>query len=287
MTGNYTRSITRQHRTAFVLLLDSSGSMSEQVLFDGREVSKACAVAEAANRFLFELTERARRDDGIRDYYDIAVLSYHGDSVESLLSTDGGFISISELASRPAPDSVWSREHVLPDGRPTILTSTTPRRIEPRAEGRTPMYEAMLEARDLLRAWCADPANADSFPPVVINITDGEFSDCDEHEITDIARQIRSLATSDGNVLLLNIHIASGEDRPVIFPSPGEIADAGRNARIMADCSSRMPEAFEALIGQYRGPGARPPYIGMSLNAPANEILNIINIGSISANITT
>ena len=34
---------------------------------------------EVTNRLLFELIERARRSDEVRDYYDIAVLGYSGD----------------------------------------------------------------------------------------------------------------------------------------------------------------------------------------------------------------
>lgn len=280
----YSQSITRGHRTAFVLLLDRSGSMRERVLFDGREVTKACAVAETANRFLFELTERARRSDGVRDYYDVAVLSYSGDRVESLLTDGIGFIPVSELARRRTEQSVWSREHRLPDGRHTIITTTTPQHILPYAEGRTCMYEAMLEACGLLGRWCADRRNAASFPPVVLNITDGEFSDCNEEELVDISHRIRSLATDDGNVLLLNIHIASGSDAPIIFPTETELLAAGRNAEIMARCSSRMPQTFEPLIRQYKVRSAEPPFIGMSYNAPITEVLNIINIGSISVN---
>ena len=283
--GNrYSQSITREHRTAFVLLLDRSGSMRERVLFDGREVTKACAVAETANRFLFELTERARRSDGVRDYYDVAVLSYSGDCVESLLSESVEFIPITELARRRMEQSVWSREHRLPDGRHTIVTTSTARHILPHAEGRTPMFEAMDEAWRLLRRWCDNPRNGSSFPPVVLNITDGEFSDCGEDELVDISRNIRSLSTDDGHVLLLNIHIASGSDSPMIFPTESEILSAGRNAEIMARCSSRMPSSFEPLIRQYRGRSVRPPFIGMSYNAPITEVLNIINIGSISVN---
>lgn len=284
MRNHYSQSITREHRTAFLLLLDRSGSMRERVLFDGREVTKACAVAETANRFLFELTERARRSDGVRDYYDVAVLSYSGDSVESLLSERPEFISVSELARRRTEQSIWSREHLLPDGRHTIVTTVTPRHILPHAEGRTPMYEAMLEACDMLRRWCGDSRNAASFPPVVLNITDGEFSDCGEEDLADISHRIRSLGTDDGNVLLLNIHIASGSGAPMIFPTESEISLGGRNAEIMARCSSRMPASFEAVIGQYRGREAEPPFVGMSYNAPITEVLNIINIGSISAN---
>ena len=83
----YTQSITRNHRTAFILAIDGSGSMAESILFRGRCMTKAEAVATITNDLLFELVERARRSDGVRDYYDIAVVGYSGDDeVRSLLA---------------------------------------------------------------------------------------------------------------------------------------------------------------------------------------------------------
>lgn len=56
----YTQSITRRHRTAFLLAIDGSGSMAEEIRFRGRTSTKAEAVAAIANELLFELIERAR-----------------------------------------------------------------------------------------------------------------------------------------------------------------------------------------------------------------------------------
>lgn len=284
MTCRYSQSITREHRTAVILAIDFSGSMSGMVNFEGRTVAKANAVAEIANRIIFELIERARRGEEVRDYYDIAVVAYYDKHVESAISNDIEFISVCELARRKVEKSVWSSTHTLPDGGTAVIRTVTDRHVLPMASGSTPMHSAMSTVCDLVERWCADAANADSFPPMVFNITDGEFSDCNESEMDDITRKIRSLGTTDGNVLLLNVHLSDGSGPALIFPTPDEIPTAGRNAERMAGWSSLMPEAFEKLIGDYRGGRVRPPFIGMSYNAPITELLNILNIGSISVN---
>ena len=97
----YTQSITRSHRTAFILAIDQSGSMAEKLLFRGRQTTKAEAVAEVTNRLLFELIERARRSDEVRDYYDIAVLGYSGDGIVSLLNDPEPLVPVSRLAALP------------------------------------------------------------------------------------------------------------------------------------------------------------------------------------------
>ena len=280
----YTQSITRTHRTAFVLAIDGSGSMSEEIRFRGRTATKAEAVAAVTNDLLFELVERARRDDGVRDFYDLAVIGYSGDDeIRPLLPEGRRMMAVSELAALETPVRTETVEHRLPDGTIALREIPSPAWIEPHAAGRTPMYQALAEVRDLVAEWCARTANAESFPPVVFNITDGEATDCDAEELRAIAEQIRSLGTADGNALLINIHIAADEsDRTVFFPTEEEAAYPNRYARLLYDCSSPMPALFDAAIREAKGPGALPPFRGMSFNASAAELIAMLNIGSIS-----
>ena len=151
------------------------------------------------------------------------------------------------------------------------------------AAGQTPMCEALRRVRDIAAAWCADPAHAESFPPMVFNITDGEATDCDDAELRAVAGQIKSLRTADGNVLLVNIHIAAGDTpHQVFFPSAEEASYPNRYAEVLYDCSSPMPEVFNEAIREAKGPGALPPFRGMSFNASAEELITMLNIGSIS-----
>ena len=216
----YTQSITRTHRTAIILAIDGSGSMAEKIRFRNRQMTKAEAVATITNGMLFELIERARRSDGVRDYYDIAVIGYSGDDeVYSLLPGGRELISVAELAAGEPP----------------------------------------------------------------INITDGEATDCDDAELRAVAGQIKSLRTADGNVLLVNIHIAAGDTpHTVFFPSAEEASYPNRYAEVLYDCSSPMPEVFNEAIREAKGPGALPPFRGMSFNASAEELITMLNIGSIS-----
>ena len=177
---NYTQSITRRHRTAFVLAIDQSGSMVEELEFRGRRTSKAAAVAEVANSLLSELLLRATREGEVRDYYDIAVVGYSGEGVHSLLSADETFVPVSALRNAVRNTRRVSIERRLPDGQPAFNEVTVSEWIAPAASGQTPMYEALLYVHDPVEAWCRRPEHRESFPPLVFNITDGEATDCDE-----------------------------------------------------------------------------------------------------------
>ena len=148
------------------------------------------------------------------------------------------------------------------------------------------MYEALLQIRDLTQAWCTNPAHSESFPPIVFNITDGEASDCDQREQLAICEKIRTIGTTDGKVLLINIHIATTSDsRSLLFPTEEEIPADTRYARLLHDCSSPMPEELSEAIRQVRGDLAKPPFRGMSYNTSIAELIAILNIGSISIKI--
>ena len=280
----YTQSITRSHRTAFILLIDGSGSMAEEIRYLGKRMTKAEAVALITNGMLFELVERARRSDGVRDYYDIAVLSYSGnDEVYSLLPDGRETIPVSELAAREMPTRREIVEVRMPDGSTALREIPVPAWIAPEAAGQTPMYEALDRAREIAEAWCRNPEHAESFPPTVFNITDGEATDCSEEELLHICQRLRSVRTCDGNVLLVNIHIAPDDSQQsVFFPSEEEAACPNRYARLLYDCSSPMPEVFNEAIREAKGPGALPPFRGMSFNASAEQLIAMLNIGSIS-----
>lgn len=276
----YSQEITRRHRAAFVLVLDRSGSMQERIRLGRMNITRAEAVTLMANALITELIDRCQRTDALRNYYDIAVIGYANDEVESLLGKQG-FISIEQLKQMAPERSNISIEEELPDGSSAVVTHSVTEWIKPKAEGKTPMYEALLRVRDLVGKWCAEPENRESFPPIVINITDGESSDCDDRELCDICSQIRRQATADGNTLLLNIHISANNTIPsMVFPMTEELAAADRYARTLAECSSIMPEAFNDSIQQIKGAGATPPFIGMGYNASIIELLSIINIGS-------
>lgn len=276
----YSQEITRRHRTAFIIALDQSTSMQEQVRFGRLTMSNAEAVAYTANSLITELIDRSRRTDGVRNYYDIAVIGYANDEIRSLLSTDG-FVSVKSLAEHIPQAVTLSFEETLPDKSTTTAKHRIHPWIEPRAEGNTPMYEALLRVREMAEEWCELEQNKESFPPIVFNITDGEASDCDDNELRYASEMLRRTGTEDGNTLLINIHLSTDLSQPsMIFPMAEELTAANRYARILAECSSIMPDCFNSQIGELKGIAAAPPYYGMGYNASIIELLSIINIGS-------
>lgn len=282
MKQHYTTPITRKTPTAFVFLVDQSGSMSEQTFYEGRLQTKAEALASATNALIDELIDRCRRTTGVYDYYHIAVLGYSGRGVHNLLATDD-FALPSELAAREVPMQTILRERKTPEGA-TIITSTNNNRwVEPVAAGMTPMYEALSRAYNMVERWCNSECYRQSYPPTIFNISDGEATDATDDQLRGIANRIKGLATLDGGVQLVNINLAkSSEECSVLFPSRVEELPEERYARLLFDMSSNMPERCTADILRVRPEAKTGPFRAMSYNTTICDVVSMLNIGTVS-----
>lgn len=283
----YSARISRKNPALFVILIDQSGSMEEPTLLYGQTVTKAQAVADTVNMLIAELLHRSRREEGCRDYFDIAVLGYHGDRPQLLLGSDGKpLLKPSELDDFDTPRNRLQRERRLPDGR-TLFSIVEQRQwVAPFAGGQTPMYGALLRGYELVRDWCASRAHGQCYPPTIFNITDGEASDGDEESLAEIAERIRALGTADGNALLINIHLSSDRSKqPVVFAAcEAELPDS-RYAHLLYRMSSVMPPQYDEGITALRGAGngnAAGQFRGVSYNASMTDLIGMMNIGSVS-----
>jgi hypothetical protein len=286
MKKPYSARITTKTPSAFVFLLDLSGSMEEKMSFNGEMTTKSAAVSRLINGLIAELIGHCKRETGYRDYLDIAVIGYGGDQVRSLLpqgATHPVFRKPGELAHARVDTVRIFRERTLPDGS-KVLTGISGREwIKPQAVGRTPMCGAFQQTYRLLYDWTRRHAAAHCFPPVVINITDGEATDAEDHELLNAAEKIRSLSTADGNVLLMNIYIGRDSGKPaVLFPDSADRLPDSPYARLLFEMSSLMPaiyhEQIAAITGRPEAEGCR----GMSYNASMADLAGLLNIGSIS-----
>ncbi|MDR2891377.1 MAG: VWA domain-containing protein [Alistipes sp.] len=279
----YNAPITRLHPTAFVVLIDRSCSMRERIAWGGAEMTKARAVTLVANTFIDELVFRARREGGTLDYYDIAMLGYSGDGINYLVSPYGEFTTPSRLVASGVRREKIARERVLPSGRSVVAVTEQNMWIREKAAGVTPMCAALREGASLVEWWCRRRKNANSYPPTVINITDGEASDGSDDEIRAIAERIRRAGTKNGAALLINIHLARGGDgTPVIFPSRLDELPDHRYSRLLWDMSSEMPESYHDAILSAR-PGAAAPFRAMAWGSHIGQLAAMMNIGSVNS----
>jgi hypothetical protein len=274
----YEAQISRTEPSAFLFLIDQSGSMAGDW---GGEAGKkkADAVATILNRLLQNLVLRCAKEEGIRDYYDVGVLGY-GARVSPALGgalTGNDLVPISQLGNNPI--RVDERAKKVDDGAGGLIEQRIklPVWVDPAADNGTPMTQAFARAVAILEPWVRQ--HPTSFPPIVMNITDGEPSDGDP---SSKAAELVALSTSDGSVLLFNIHISSQSGAPIVFPaSEGVLPDD--HARLLFRMSSVLPPYMRSAA-QQEDLDAETESRGFAFQSDAASVIQLLDIGTRPSN---
>jgi hypothetical protein len=276
----YSAEISRDNPSCFLFLVDQSTSMEEEISAGDGTQQKATGVADTMNRWLQELSIKCAKSDGVRDYYHVGVLGY-GKKVGPCLNGDTSqdLVPISHIADNPS--RLEERTKKVPDGAGGVTDQTIrfPVWFDPVADGGTPMCRAATEAERILQDWLSQ--HPDCYPPIVIHITDGEATDGDP---TDRIQNLTSMSSSDGNVMLFNIHLSANPNATSIsFPdSPDELPDD--YSRMLFETASPLTPTMRALAKEH---GFNPSESARSfvLNADMVLLVQAIDIGTRPSNL--
>lgn len=279
----YTQEISRARKACFLFLLDQSFSMEEPL--GNSDKLKKDELATALNAWLQNMTIRASGDTGIKDWMDVGVLGYRTDEqgnpiLESALQgvlAGRELVSIKDIGENPL--RIDQKQQQLPDeetGEMISIAAEMPVWVDPKAQGGTPMCNVLHHAYEVLEGWIKE--HASSFPPIVINITDGESQDGDPIPYADA---VKDLATDDGNVLLFNCHLSMTAADPFMFPASNEILPDDL-ARVLFDMSSVLPETiYNRAVAE--GFELKPNAHGMAFNADMVALLKFLDMGTRAA----
>jgi len=261
-----------------VFLIDQSGSMSDSLAGEPGK-RKADKVADSINRLLQNLVIKCTKSEGVRDFFEVAVIGY-GAKVGPAFSgklAGSTLVPMSQIASSAR---IEPRTKKVDDQAGGLVEQTINFQVwfDAVASGGTPMCEAFNQTHNLLEDWVSH--HSSSYPPIVINITDGEATDGDP---TPVAQSVTSLTTSDGNVLLLNCHISASPASPIAYPeSDNGLSD--EFARLLFRMSSVLPENIRAAArseGMAVGDQAR----GFVFNADLEALIRFLDIGTRPSNL--
>lgn len=258
--------------------------MQEWTTFHNTRMRKMDAAALIANFTIDELVMRSTRSGTIRDYYDISVIQYSGEGVEPIIANeDDGLLHIIHLQDTMPQPVCYNIVQLEDDGTQSIIPITLHEWVKPVAQGISPMYEAMIHIKSLVSKWCEDRINRNSFPPIVINITDGCCGDAEEDELCDITNEIGNIGTRDGTTLIFNVQLTDVESancQSIIFPSLNSEIDLDGDGQMLYNMSSDFPWELEPNIDEMMDGSRKGPYKCFARNASICEILAITDIGT-------
>ena len=279
----YTADISRNNPGCFLFLLDQSASMSG-ALGGQPGLQKMDGAADAINRILDAISQRCSQGMEVRDYFHIGVITYTTDSggnptlgsIFPETSLQHPFLTVSQVVDAA---EVEERQVKESDGAGGIVEVTRkfPVWLRPTASAGTPMCEALAAAASAVRAWTDE--HADSYPPMVINISDGAAGDGDPEPI---AQELMALATNDGNTLLYNAHLSEVSAPPVQYPAAESDLPPDDFAASMFRMSSVFPDPVRDLAASMELPvveGSR----GYVYNADMVALVQFLDIGTRAA----
>ena len=276
----YQQSFSRHRPGCIIFMVDRSDSMKAD--WAGTGTTLADGAARAINKILLELCIKSIKEQGapMRLYFYVGIYGYglcprtFGEGVESALPPQlahRGIVPLPELADHP----LAVREEPSVDRM--AGPSRAPVWYEAAHGWRTPMCAAVSLVGSHIREWTA--ACPDSFPPIVLNITDGMVTDS-PYEGVDLAGwadRLTRVGTRDGGTLLLNAFLSPSTAPTTSFPSSA--ANLPEPGPDLFAISSELPEPLMRNARSARmdvEPGAR----GFVFNADLAALVQFLEIGT-------
>lgn len=285
-TATYDTRINRERPACFVFLIDQSGSMSD---YWGGDTSKSKAemVALYVNNAINELINACQKTEAEpRHYFDIAVIGYGQQSEEAQILWEGNlagktFVSPAELKQNPTGNNGEIEVVRRTFKGETKVKIPVVYWFSPVAKSLTPMGSAFDKCTEILHDWTNQ--HATSFPPIVINITDGEQTDCEPDELLEKAYRLRQTQTHYGKTLLFNVHISASTEQSVVFPESMDELPHNKQSRLLYDMSSMLPLAFKQRIAtevKKKDLREHTEYVAMTFQASVSDMIKCLDIGT-------
>lgn len=272
----YTKNVERNFPGFIGFLDDTSGSMAEP--WAGLGISKAQGVADIMNATIYEISGVCSKPDGIRNYFHWSRSSFGQNMKVGFHSQE--IISMKELWDNPVKKE--KRKKKESDGVGGIIEVDVdfPIWIVPEASGLTPMRGALTKAIEITKKFLAD--HPDGFPPMWILISDGAPTNSgggldNFDEILTLANELKSLTTSDGNVLLFCGHVSIVVANQILFPKSPEGLD--QYGQLLFKMASLLPESMLKL-GQNSGYPLETGSVGMIVRGDFGALKALIDIGT-------
>ena len=260
----YDAKVTSAEPGLVIILLDQSTSMDTTLVEtkEGEKFSISKMAKYVVDEFLYEAFNKCIREDELKPYLDIAVIGYALGLRSALpkIPLEQYPFSVTKLA-----DTYIAKNDSNPDVDPVIPLPKL-EWLEERADSlETPMLAAFTKAREIVEKWLPD--HQTSFPPVVINLSDGAPNDdsifvqmCEEAAeqgktrlpsdlsqtgLVIQSKAIQDMGTENGKCLVLNAHVSARGHKEILYPSTiDEAENIDPLTRLMFEMSSVIPDSL-------------------------------------------
>ena len=105
--------------------------------------------------------------------------------------------------------------------------------------------------KNLAEKWIS--LHPSSFPPIIIHISCFGYNGTEDYDIIQLANEIKSLYTQDGNTIFANLIFSQKtEEKPVLFPKSVDEMGKSVFGEMYYLMSSQLPLLYNQQIRDYR-----------------------------------
>lgn len=248
----YSAPITEENPTAIFFILNQSCPTENKIVYKGKEEKISQVISDIVNQQLHTLITQNTENNNIHNRYQISIIGY-GDYAYSCFNGNlryKNYIELNELKDNPRSIKKTIKEKKTRQGIIQI-ESDEPVWITPQSDGNAYLHKALSRVKSLIEKWIS--FHPSSFPPIVIHISGFGYNGIEDYDIIQLANEIKSLYTQDGNTIFANfIFSQKTEEKPVLFPE--SVKEMGRSVfgEMYYLMSSQLPLLYNQQIRDYR-----------------------------------
>lgn len=268
----YSKPISSVCPSAIFFLISQNDHARRILDINGEKKSKGQILCDIINETLYNLVLN-NKDKQYNSKYDISVIGYHDYSYICFPKSSGYYMNMNKLLDN-AKGIRKIRKVVKTRKGTKLLERDVPVWIEPRNCGNSNLSGALKFCYKIVKQWTEK--NPNSFPPIVIHITDTGYNDEDHSHVISLANEIKTLSTNDGNTIFINLIFEELDFLSYsIFPSKESEKDR-ENAFIDSYCyiSSYLPQTMNESLPYISN--KNEDHLGIAYNLNPNELLSLL-----------
>lgn len=259
-------------RRALIILIDQSITMGTRYIMSGKQFpSVSSAIQQFVNKFITSIAMDFFQN-GRENKYDIAILGSTDGKVKQLWNkqkfgpvydkiTDNPFFASEDLFNIMAGNLEFNSFEWIKIGNDSWNSRT---------------IEALQSVKSYLQSWLDSNPN-NSYPPVVIYITDGSHIQHEVQAFVKICSEIRKLQTMVGNTILWQLEYTPFHSDNLILPTDMDIQGLDPIGHIMYQQASEISDIYREYIDEVSTTkGVSSIHRAMAVNLDINILSNII-----------
>lgn len=248
----YSAPITEDNPAVIFFILNQSYPTDNKIVYKGKEETVSQAISDIVNQQLHSLITQNTEDNNLHNRYQISVIGY-GDYVYNCFNGNlryKNFVELEELKENPLSLKKTIKEKKTRQGIIQIERDE-PVWITPKNDGNAYLHKALNRVKNLAEKWIS--LHPSSFPPIIIHISCFGYNGTEDYDIIQLANEIKSLYTQDGNTIFANLIFSQKtEEKPVLFPKSVDEMGKSVFGEMYYLMSSQLPLLYNQQIRDYR-----------------------------------